>query len=121
MKNRLEKIYSKARTTLKILMKKLLLKKQFYVIDKQYKLAGEDEQKTEILIKVLNRCIKMGESVSELYKLIGFIEDRFQKFNELKELLKKDHYDPRKLATIYKDLLRFSSRILSTIRVLKSA
>jgi len=38
-----EKIYTKARSTLKIQMKKLLLIKQFYIIDKQYKLAGNEK------------------------------------------------------------------------------
>lgn len=38
-----ETIYAKARKTLKIQMKKLLLKKQFYIIDKQYKLAENEK------------------------------------------------------------------------------
>lgn len=39
----LENIYKKARMTLKVQMTKLLLKKQFYIIDKQYKLAENEK------------------------------------------------------------------------------
>jgi len=71
-------------------MKKLLLKKQFYAIDKQYKLADGSVQTSENLIKMLTRCIKMYDSQAELYKVINYIEDRMHKLNELKTYLQGD-------------------------------
>ena len=41
--NNMDQIYTKARKTLKVAMKKLLLKRQFYHIDSQYK-AAENEK-----------------------------------------------------------------------------
>ena len=43
-------------------MKKLLLKKQFYMIDNQYKVAEDKTQTSENLIKILSRCIKMYDA-----------------------------------------------------------
>ena len=80
-----EKIYAKARTTLKIQMNKLLLKKQFYVIDKQYKLAENEKQTSENLIKILSRCLKMYDAQNELYKIIMLIETRIETLHILKK------------------------------------
>ena len=57
-KNRddLDTIYTKARKTLKVHMKKLLLKRQFYHIDAQYKLAENQKQTAENILKLLVRC-----------------------------------------------------------------
>ena len=57
-----DSIYNKARKTLKHQMKKLLLKKQFYMIDNQYKVAENKTQTSENLIKILSRCIKMYDA-----------------------------------------------------------
>ena len=69
---------------------------------------------------MLNRCIKMYDTVAEIYKLVNFIDERFQKMLELKQLLKKDIYDGKKLKTLYKELVRLSQRVLSSIRLIKS-
>ena len=53
-------MYAKARSTLKIQMKKLLLKKQFYIIDKQYKLA---ENETNVLRAVMQLIIWVGQNI----------------------------------------------------------
>ena len=83
--NHFDKIYSKARATLKIQMKKLLLRKQFYMIDKQYKLAENEKQTAENLIKVLARCLRMFEAQNEIYKIINLIDQRLQKLRQLRK------------------------------------
>lgn len=60
-------------------MKKLLLKKQFYIIDKQYKLAENEKQTSVNLIKILARCLKMFDAQTEIYKIIHLIESRLEK------------------------------------------
>ena len=65
-------------------MKKLLLRKQFYIIDKQYKLAENEKQTAENLIKILARCLRMFEAQNEIYKIINLIEQRLQKLRQLK-------------------------------------
>ena len=62
----------------------------------------------------------MYDTVAEIYKLVNFIDERFQKMLELKKLLKKDIYDGKKLKTLYKELVRLSQRVLSSIRLIKS-
>lgn len=73
-------------------MKKLLIKKQFYLIDKQYKLTDEDMNDTkktsEVLAKILARCIKMYDAVFELYKIISNIQQRNIYVTELKQEFK---------------------------------
>ena len=66
-------------------MNKLLLKKQFYVIDKQYKLAENEKQTSENLIKILSRCLKMYDAQNELYKIIMLIETRIETLHILKK------------------------------------
>jgi hypothetical protein len=58
----LDEIYPKARKALKYAMKKLLLTKQFYQIDAQYKKAENEKQTAENLIKLLFRVQKMNEA-----------------------------------------------------------
>jgi len=58
----IEEIYTKARKTLKYAMKKLLLTKQFYLIDAQYKKAENEKQTGENVIKLLIRVQKMHEA-----------------------------------------------------------
>lgn len=80
-----EGLYAKARSTLKIQMKKLLLKKQFYIIDKQYKLAENEKQTSENLVKLLARCLKMFDAQSSVYKIIHLIESRLENLKEIKK------------------------------------
>ena len=114
-----EKIYAKARTTLKLQMKKLLLKKQFYVIDNQYKLAENEKQTSENLIKILSRCLKMYDAQNELYKIIMLIEERLESLNELKKEQRKEAPESIKFRKLYQEIVKFSVRILGQIRVLK--
>mmetsp|Transcript_14042 Transcript_14042/g.17746 ORF Transcript_14042/g.17746 Transcript_14042/m.17746 type:complete len:244 (+) Transcript_14042:420-1151(+) len=114
-----EKIYAKARTTLKIQMKKLLLKKQFYIIDKQYKLAENEKQTSENLIKVLARCLKMYDASNELYKIIMLIEMRLEKLRELKNEMREKQPDHIKCKKSYQEMVHLSCRIHGQIRVLK--
>ena len=100
-----EKIYAKARTTLKIQMNKLLLKKQFYVIDKQYKLADNEKQTSENLIKILSRCLKMYDAQNELYKIIMLIESRIESLSVLKKELRQRNPDHTKFRKLYKELV----------------
>ena len=58
----LDEIYPKARKALKYSMKILLLTKQFYQIDAQYKKAENEKQTAENLIKLLFRVQKMNEA-----------------------------------------------------------
>ena len=114
-----EKIYAKARTTLKLQMKKLLLKKQFYVIDNQYKLAENEKQTSENLIKILSRCLKMYDAQNELYKIIMLIEERLESLGELKKEQRKEAPESVKFRKLYQEIVKFSVRILGQIRVLK--
>jgi hypothetical protein len=75
----LDIIYKKARSTLKLQMHKLLLKKQFYIIDKQYKLAENEKQTSVNLIKIVSRCIKMFDSQDLIRKILSLIETRLEK------------------------------------------
>jgi len=65
-------------------MTKLLLKKQFHIIDKQYKLAENEKQTAENLIKILSRCGKMFDAQAEVSKIILFIETRLEKLKQFK-------------------------------------
>jgi len=58
----LDDIYEKARKTLKFHMRTLLLRKNFYHIDNQYKLAKNEKQTAENVVKLLTRCTKMQEA-----------------------------------------------------------
>ena len=82
--NQFAKIYDKARLTLKIQMKKLLLRKQFNIIDKQYKLAENEKQTAENLIKILARCLRMFEAQAEILKIINLVEGRLRKLRQFK-------------------------------------
>lgn len=114
-----EKIYAKARTTLKIQMNKLLLKKQFYIIDKQYKLADNEKQTSENLIKILSRCLKMYDAQNELYKIIMLIEERLETQHALKKEQRAQNPDQIKFRRLYQEMVKLSVRILGQIRVLK--
>ena len=60
-------------------MKKILLKKQFYMIDNQYKVADNKQQTSENLIKILSRCIKMYDAQQEIVRILGFLHNRIEK------------------------------------------
>ena len=57
-------------------MKKLLLKKQFYIIDNQYKLAENEKQTSVNLLKILSRLLRMYDAQNEILKIINLIESR---------------------------------------------
>ena len=65
-------------------MKKILLKKQFYMIDNQYKVADNKQQTSENLIKILSRCIKMYDAQQEIVRILGFLHNRIEKHDEIK-------------------------------------
>ena len=65
-------------------MKKILLKKQFYMIDNQYKVADNKQQTSENLIKILSRCIKMYDAQQEIVRILGFLHNRIEKYDEIK-------------------------------------
>ena len=114
-----EHIYAKARLTLKGLMKRLLLKKQFYIIDRQYKLAENEKQTSENLIKILARCQKMFDAQTEIAKIINLIETRQEKLQELKLEMSQDQPDGAAMTKLYAELVRRSARIHTEIRVIK--
>ena len=82
--NSFDNFYTKARMTLRIQMKKLLLGKQFKLIDKQYKTAEGEKEKSENLIKILSRCLRMFDAQGSIWKILNFIETRVQKVKELR-------------------------------------
>jgi len=100
-------------------MKKLLLKKQFYIIDKQYKLAENEKQTAVNLIKILARCLKMFDAQTEIYKIIHLIESRLEKVKQLKKEQYKEQPDPEVFRSLYSDLVRQSYRIFGYLRTLK--
>ena len=100
-------------------MKKLLLKKQFYIIDKQYKLAENEKQTSLNLIKILSRCLKMFDAQAEIYKIIGSIETRVESLKALKKEQYREQAEPDKLKKLYSDLVRLSIRITNDLRTLK--
>ena len=109
----LDTIYTKARKTLKVHMKKLLLKRQFYHIDAQYKLAENEKQTAANILKLLTRCQKMHEAQSEITKTLVLIHSRMDKNMSLRMEL-KSNVEPENIKTIkklYADLVRLSSRI----------
>lgn len=101
-------------------MKKLLLRKQFYIIDKQYKLAENEKQTAENLIKILARCLRMFEAQNEIYKIINLIEQRLQKLRQLKNEQSRDEPNGEIMKRLYEELLRDTARTLTEIRTLKS-
>ncbi len=100
-------------------MKKLLLKKQFYIIDKQYKLAENEKQTSWNLIKILSRCLKMYDAQAEIYKIIHSIESRIENLKLFKKEQYKEKPEPKKLSKLYFDIVRLSYRILNDLRTLK--
>jgi len=113
-------MYAKARSTLKIQMKKLLLKKQFYIIDKQYKLAENEKQTSTNLVKILARCLKMFDAQNEVFKIIHLIEERLERVTAIKKEQRREEPDAERFKKLYQETVRFSVRILTEIRVLKS-
>ena len=83
--NSFDTFYKKARMTLRIQMKKLLLGKQFKLIDKQYKNTEGEKETSEILIKILSRCLRMFDAQGSMYKILNYIESRIQKVKELRK------------------------------------
>lgn len=71
--------------TLRIQMKKLLLGKQFKLIDKQYKNAEGEKETSENLIKILSRCLRMYDAQGSMYKILNYIESRIIKVKELRK------------------------------------
>ena len=93
-------------------MNKLLLKKQFYIIDKQYKLADNEKQTSENLIKILSRCLKMYDAQNELYKIIMLIEERIEAASALKKEQRAQNPDSIKFRKLYQEMVKLSVRIL---------
>ena len=54
-------------------MKKLLLIKQFYQIDAQYKQAENEKQTADNIIKLMIRIQKMNEAQGEITKILVLI------------------------------------------------
>ena len=110
-------------------MKKLLLKKQFYMIDNQYKVAEDKTQTSENLIKILSRCIKMYDAQQEIMKILALLHTRIEKKMELKKELRgfaeakikneQERYDLKPIRKMYQEMVRLSARIMSNIRTLK--
>ena len=113
-------IYAKARETLKVSMTKLLLARQFTIIDKQYQLADNEKSTSHNLIKILLRCCKMYDAQAELTKIIHLIEERMRKLITLKKELKKRSPDTIKLRDLYRELVRLSQRTHVNIRALQA-
>ena len=57
-------------------MKKMLLGKQFKLIDKEYKAAEGEKERSENLIKILSRCLRMFDAQGSIWKILNFIESR---------------------------------------------
>ena len=74
--NSFNNFYAKARSTLRVQMKKLLLGKQFKLIDKQYKNVEGEKETSETLIKILSRCLRMFDAQGRIWKILNFIESR---------------------------------------------
>ena len=134
----LDQTYKKARKTLKFLMAKLLLKRQFYHIDAQYKLAENEKQTAANILKLLTRCKKMSEAQNEITKILMLVHQRMDKLMVLKDTVKaippfvpeewgaskrrKPAQEPQHLRTIkklYPELVRLSSRIYIAVATLK--
>ena len=119
----------KARKTLKHQMKKLLLKKQFYMIDQQYKQLDGKAQTSENLIKILSRCIKMYDAQQEICKILMLIHTRLERYSEMRKELrtfcemkkvKNEHqFDHSRMKKLYIDLVKLSCRINVNIRTLR--
>ena len=63
------------------------------MIDNQYKLAENEKQTSENLIKILARCLKMFDAREAILKIINLIELRNEKLKVFKKLLSKDPLD----------------------------
>ena len=101
-------------------MKKLLLKKQFYMIDNQYKLAENEKQTSLNLLKILSRCLKMYDAQNEILKIINLIESRTEKLRDFKKAQRAEKPSGNDLKKLYVELVRISGRIYAEIRILKS-
>ena len=101
-------------------MKKLLLKKQFYMIDNQYKLAANEKQTSENLIKILARCLKMFDAQEAILKIINLIENRNEKLKVFKKLMRAEPLDSETLKKIYYEVVRVSGRVMAELRSLKT-
>ena len=106
--------------TLKIQMKKLLLKKQFHIIDKQYKLAENEKQTAENLIKILARISRMYEAQESILKIINLITTRLASLKEFRIEQHREEPDGEVLKKLYFELVRVSGRTLAEIRILKT-
>ena len=114
----LETIHTKARKTLKVHMKKLLLKRQFYHIDAQYKLAENEKQTKENILKLLVRNQKMHEAQNEITKILMLIHQRMDKVMSLRMDIKNRAEEPhieKVVKKLYTDSVRLSSRIYIAI------
>ena len=117
-------------------MKKLLLKRQFYHIDAQYKLAENEKQTAANILKLLTRCQKMQDAQNEITKILMLVHQRIDKLMTLKDVLKsippfvqderasararkgkpvEEDPNHKTLKKLYTDLVRLSSRIYIAI------
>lgn len=69
-------------------MKKLLLIKQFYQIDAQYKQAENEKQTADNIIKLMIRIQKMNEAQGEITKILVLIHQRVEKMVALTQEMK---------------------------------
>ena len=99
-------------------MKKLLLKRQFYHIDAQYKLAENEKQTKENILKLLVRNQKMHEAQNEITKILMLIHQRMDKVMSLRMDIKNRAEEPnieKVVKKLYTDSVRLSSRIYIAI------
>jgi hypothetical protein len=117
----LNKIYQRARLSLKSMMKILLLRNEFYHIDLQYQ--AQNKTKSDfglIILKLLLRCKKMMEAKAAVSRIISMTFVRNSKISQLKDQFYSTEPSLQLISKFYAEIVRLSSRISDKVHILKN-